>query len=98
MQVLEKELAVADLIAFFISPNSVRRESWTMRELQVALHRQASGEGGAEILPILLADAEVPPLLRQFHWVDLRDRDIAKGVQRLVEVIHHWSDSRGKAR
>ena len=94
---MEMELAEADFIGFFISPNFVQT-GWTMQELQLVLHRRASGEGGAVVIPILLADADVPPLLRQFPWLDLRDGDIAKGIRRLVEVIHRWSDSRGKAR
>jgi hypothetical protein len=92
MQEIEKGLAAADFIAFFISPSSVR--GWAQQELQVALHRQVSGEGGAVILPILLGDADVPPLLRQFQWLDLRDGDIAKGVQRLVGVIYHHQYAR----
>jgi hypothetical protein len=93
MQEIERELSAADFVAFFISPNSVR-SGWAKQELQVALHRQVSGEGGAVILPVLLQDADVPPLLRQFQWVDLRDGDIEKGVGQLVDAIRHWSAKR----
>src|SRR5690606_30885347 len=55
MQEIERELSAADFVAFFISPRSVG-SAWTKRELQVALHRQVSGEGGAVILPIILED------------------------------------------
>lgn len=90
MQEIERELSAADFVVFFISPNSVEG-GWAMQELQVALHRQVSGEGGAVILPVILKDADVPPLLRQFQWVDLRGGNIEKGVAQLVDAIRHWS-------
>jgi hypothetical protein len=57
MQEIERELSAADFVAFFISPHSVG-SGWAKQELQVALHRQISGEGGAIILPVILADAD----------------------------------------
>ncbi len=93
MQEIERELSAADFVVFFISPNSVR-SGWARQELQVAFHRQVSGEGGAAILPVLLQDADVPPLLRQFQWLDMRGNNIEKGVGQLVEAIRHWSARR----
>ena len=78
---------------FFISTHSAG-SGWAKQELQVALHRQISGEGGAIILPVILEDADVPPLLRQFHWIDLRGGNVKKGVSQLVEAIHHLSAKR----
>jgi hypothetical protein len=92
MEEIERELSAADLVVFFISPSSVRSQ-WTMREVQVALHRQVSGEGGAVILPVLLEDADVPPLLRQYNWIDLRGGNVENGVGQLVDAIHQWSGS-----
>lgn len=93
MQEIERELSTADFVVFFISPKSVE-SGWPKQELQVALHRQVSGEGGAVILPVILEDADVPPLLRQFQWVDLRSGNIEKGIGQLVEAIRHWSAKR----
>lgn len=90
MQEIERELSAADFVAFFISSHSVG-SGWAKQELQVALHRQVSGEGGAIILPVILEDADVPPLLRQFQWIDLRDGNVEGGVNLLVKAIHHWS-------
>jgi hypothetical protein len=91
MQDIERELSTAEYLIFFISPHSVA-SSFVMRDIQVALHRQVSGEGGAAIVPVLLQDAEVPPLLRRYHDVDLRDGNIEKAVQQLVDAILHWSN------
>jgi hypothetical protein len=88
IQVIEEKLTTADFIAFFISPHSVG-SAWVSKEMQIALHRQVSGEGGATILPILLADAD--PLLRTRQWVDLRGGNFEKGVAQLIDAIHLWS-------
>lgn len=93
MQETERELSAADFFVFFISPHSVR-SGRTEQELQIALHRKVSGEGGAIILPVILADADVPPLLRQYHWLDLREGNVEEGVSQLVEIIQHWSAKR----
>lgn len=90
MEEIERELSAADLIVFFISPHSVK-SGWTRKELDVALHRQITRESGSVIIPVLLADADVPPLLRQFQWLDMRDGDVRNGVKRLVETIRHWN-------
>lgn len=95
MQEIERELSAADFVVFFISPHSLE-SSWVKQELQVALHRQVSGEGGAVVLPVILEDADVPPLLRQYQWIDLRGGNVEKGVRQLLEAIHHWSAKRSR--
>jgi hypothetical protein len=87
LQEIERELSAADFVALFISPHSVG-SGWAKQELQVALHQQVSGEGGA-VIPVILADVDVPPLLRQFQRIDLRGSDIEKGVGQLVDAIRH---------
>jgi hypothetical protein len=94
---IERALDRADFILFFISSSSVHR-SWPQRELQIALHRQISGEGGPVILPVLLEEAEVPPLLRDIQWLDLRDRKVERAIPQLVNAIRHLNERRaGKA-
>lgn len=93
MQEIERELSAADFVAFFISRHSVGN-GWAKQELQIALHRQVSGEGGAVILPVILEDADVPPLLRQYQWIDLRGGNVEEGVRQLVDAIYHWSAKR----
>lgn len=90
MRDIERELSNANFVAFFISQNSVE-SAWVGTEVRVALHRQLSGEGGAVILPILLEDADVPPLLRQFQWIDMRDGDVESGTRKIVEAVRLWS-------
>ena len=87
---IERELAAADFFVFFISQNSIASSS-VKKELQVALHRQWSAEGGAVIVPVVLEDAEVPPLLRDSKWIDMRGVEIEKGIPQLVDMVRSWS-------
>jgi hypothetical protein len=91
VQKLERGLDSADYIAFFISKSSVVGESRAQQELQIALSRQLSGEATGEpaprIFPILLDDAEVPPLLRTIHPLNMRGGDVEKGTKALIHTI-----------
>jgi nucleotide-binding universal stress UspA family protein len=94
--IIERALSESDFVAFFLSPRSVTSPQF-LHEINLALHRQVSGEGGAGILPVVLAgavEADVPPLLRQFQWIDLRDGDVDKAVSQLVAATYHWSPKR----
>jgi hypothetical protein len=88
MQEIERALSAADFFVFFISQRSVTN-SFAARELRIALDRKLSGEGGAIILPIMLEDAEVPPLLRDLKWIDLRGEKFETGLHELVHAIRH---------
>jgi hypothetical protein len=91
MQEFERGLSEVDFFVFFISLNAVR-STWVARELEVALYRQLSGEGGAHVVAVILEDADVPPLLRQFRWLNLRGGDIEQGVATLVEEVRRqWT-------
>ena len=94
---IERGLDTADFIIFFISPASVE-SGWAMREVQLAIHNQVSSSGGPRILPVLLEDAKVPPLLRDIQWLDMRDRDIGKAVKTLVEALEKLLGNSDKER
>jgi hypothetical protein len=83
---IERGLDSADFVAFFLSKASVRSQ-WARQELNVAISRQVSGDRGAIVLPILLDDAEIPALLRDVMYLDMRSGDIQAGVARLVAAI-----------
>ena len=89
---IESGLDTADFIVFFISRHSAHSGS-AQKELQIALHRQVLGEHGAVLLPVLLEQADVPPLLRQIHWVDMMDRNVDRTVEQLVRAIRRYNRS-----
>lgn len=93
IQEVERDLSAADGVVVFISPNFVKSVR-AMHTLQVALHRQVSGERGGAILPVLLRDADVPPLLRNMQYVDLRGGNIEKGIVMLTWAIQHRAAER----
>ena len=90
---IERGLDSADFIMFFISQHSVQA-GWAQKELQIALHRQVSGEQSAVLLPILLERADVPPLLRQIQWLDMTDGNISRAVNELVDLVRLYSRSK----
>jgi len=92
---IARGLDSADALVFFISPNSVG-SGWAKQELQIALHRQFS-EKNMSIIPVLLADADVPPLLRSIQWLDMRDRNVNVAVKRLAEAIEHHAKRRAES-
>jgi hypothetical protein len=83
---IERGLDSADFVAFFLSKASVKSQ-WARQELNVAISRQVSGERGAIVLPILLEDAEIPALLRDVMYLDMRAGDVQAGVTKLVAAI-----------
>ena len=86
VQQIERGLDSADFVAFFLSQASLDSQ-WARQELNVAISRQVSGDRGAVVLPVLLEDAEVPALLRDVMYLDLRDGDVNAGVRKLVSSI-----------
>jgi hypothetical protein len=83
---IEHGLDAADYVAFFLSSHSLK-SPWAQQELNVAMSRQISGGRGASVLPVLLEDVELPPLLRSVVYLDLRNRDIQSAVQKFVDAV-----------
>jgi hypothetical protein len=68
-----------------LSPNSVK-SNWVQRELGSALMNQLSAERGITVLPLLLADCEIPVLLREVKWADFRS-DYQSGLHELLRTL-----------
>lgn len=91
IQKIEWGLDSADFVVFVVSSSSLQSE-WARRELNVALTRAVSGEGGASLLPILAEDVELPPLLRTLKYLDLRDGNTERATRQLMEAIQQkWT-------
>ena len=93
VETISRGLDSADFVAFFLSANSLKSK-WSQVELNAAMSRRLSKRDGAIILPILLGDVEIPALLRDVQYLDLRDRNIPKAVQTLVRAIRHYTKQR----
>jgi tetratricopeptide (TPR) repeat protein len=69
-----------------LSPYSVKSD-WVKREVGSALMRQLSIEKDIITLPVLIADCEIPVLLREIKYADFR-QDYHAGFNILLEVLH----------
>lgn len=93
VEAISTGLDSADFIAFFLSKNSLKSR-WSVTELNAAMSRRISTRAGPIVLPILLEDVAVPALLRDVLYIDLRDRDISKAVQKLIETIRYYIEQK----
>jgi hypothetical protein len=66
-----------DYLAAVLSPNSVSSR-WVQEELQQALHLQIGGKP-LTVLPILLAECDIPGFLRARLYADFRDKEQYEG-------------------
>ncbi|MBI3913063.1 MAG: TIR domain-containing protein [Chloroflexi bacterium] len=95
VETISRGLDSADFVAFFLSANSLKSK-WSLMELNAAMSRRLSTREGAVILPILLEDVEIPALLRDVQYIDLRGGDFAKAVQNLVRAIRHFTKQKNQ--
>jgi hypothetical protein len=77
---LETGLASSKCVAVVVSPNSVR-SGWVKEEY----HRALSLQSQVRLIPLLLADAELPGFLGSRKWVDFRD---PSQFDRSIEELH----------
>ena len=66
-----------------MSPTSVTRP-WVKTEYAAMMTRAV--EGGQRLIPVLLGDAEMPPLLASRVWIDFRTADGPEYEQRVREL------------
>jgi hypothetical protein len=64
---------------------------WVQAELNAALMEELSGKGVA-VLPVLIEDCELPPLLKDRVYADFRD-DFQAGLQKLLAVFEQEGES-----
>lgn len=84
------EMENADAFVFLISKQFVRSQ-WTQIEVAAAMAQVTSG-GGKRLIPVLLGsdldpDEDVPPLLRRFVWLDLREGFNEQALAPLVAAL-----------
>lgn len=72
-------------LAVVLSPHSVK-SNWVQRELGSALMRQLSADRDITVFPLLVADCEVPVLLREIRWADFR-QDYQAGLRKLLDAL-----------
>ena len=81
---IEHGLAQNDTLLILLSPSSVISK-WVQRELSAALMRQLGGQN-VKILPIMIADCEVPQILADIKYIDFR-HDFQDGIITLMSTL-----------
>jgi hypothetical protein len=90
---INRGLDSADFMAYFMSKNSLAK-AWPKHELNAIISRALSGDRGAVVLPVLLDNAEIPPVLRDKKYLDLRDRDVKGKTKEMIAAIMHQMRSK----
>lgn len=83
---INKALSSARFFLLLLSSASIDAE-WPTAERDAALLRDPSGRAG-RIIPIIVGDCNIPPLLRIRKWIDLRrGADFDKKMDNVVSLI-----------
>jgi hypothetical protein len=68
---IQKALSACDVLLVVLSPRSVASE-WVKRELNAGLMRELSGHS-VVVIPVLIEDCDIPALLEERSYIDLRN-------------------------
>lgn len=83
---INKGLSNARFFLLLLSPASIDAE-WPTAERDAALLSDPSGRAG-RVIPVIVKECEIPPLLRIRKWVDLRsDADFDKNMGKIISRI-----------
>ncbi len=77
-------LKESDYVIAVISPDSVQSK-WVTLEINAALI-ESLGKKSSYLLPILLADTDLPPVLRDRRYADFH-RDYEQGLREVLDVL-----------
>ena len=83
---ISEGLSDTDYLAIVLSKASVESR-WVKAELNAALMHQLSG-GGTVVLPLVIDDCEIPPLLRDRLYADF-GKNYQTGLDALLGVLGH---------
>lgn len=84
VQKIEEGIKTSAFLAVVLSPDSVK-SSWVRREVGSATMRQLSEKRSITVLPILVAQCEIPVLLGEIKYADFRS-DYKSGLKDLLRT------------
>jgi hypothetical protein len=85
IQKISNGITTSAHLIVLLSPHSTC-SAWVQREINSVLMKQLSEEKGITILPVLLADCEIPILLRDIRWADFR-KSYKSGLAELLKAL-----------
>jgi TIR domain len=81
---IEAAISKTDVLLVLLSSSSVDSK-WVRRELSTGLARQLSGKG-VMVIPVVVEDCEIPDMLADTKYVDLRG-DFERGFRQLADAL-----------
>jgi len=81
---IEAAISKTDVLLVLLSSSSVDSK-WVRRELSAGLARQLSGKG-VMVIPVVVGDCEIPDILADTKYVDLRG-DFERGFWQLADAL-----------
>lgn len=92
---INEGISSSDYLALALSPAAITSE-WVEREWTAAFHSEQKW-GDIKILPLLVEDCDIPPLLADRKYVDLRKTHRSKNLNKLRKwLVYKASISREK--
>lgn len=84
---VSKSLQNSDCLALFMSSSSMKSQ-WVRQELNIVMaSRLSAKKDGPIIIPILLENIDIPAILRDVKYIDLRDGDFQRAGQECYQAI-----------
>ena len=82
---ITEAISASDYLVLLLSPHALASD-WVKYELDAALMAKELTARDITILPVLIADTEIPGFLKGIVYLDCR-KNIEQGIERLVEQI-----------
>ena len=83
MDQIRSGLTDADAFVVFASHSSLE-SSWVNHEMKYFINERLTGNSGPPIIPVVLDDVELPAILRDVLYVDLRDGNVRDAARRIA--------------
>jgi hypothetical protein len=84
--VVQKGIATADYVGVVLSPHSMQ-SNWVQREMEAAIAEE-NKTGRVKVLPLLLADCDIPPFLQARLHADFRvEQDYATELTKVARRL-----------
>lgn len=84
---IQRGLEHASALVFFASKASLRSE-WARHELDFFMGKRVSSGGGPPVIPVLLEDVELPALMRDILYIDMRVQTPRETARRIAAAVH----------
>jgi hypothetical protein len=83
---IQRGLDHASALVFFASKASLESQ-WTRHELDFFMGKRVSASGGPPVIPVMLEDVELPALMRDILYIDMRAQGARETARRIAAAV-----------